>query len=244
MSETISTVRLFAASAGLLLPTLTLLPLGALWIWQSGYLLAYLAFASLSTALAYAAYRGFAADVEHSHVDVRAVQGEGRELALSIVERRAESADPAALASWSSLMELGQATVQDVADVFHPGELNAPLKFSVPEFLVLIEETAARMRPIIVAKVPLANRLTVGQIYGLYEWRSIGTIAQRAWDLWRIVRLINPTAAATNEARERLVREVADWGKRTLLTKLLQIFVREIGVSAIDLYSGALKDKI
>ena len=39
MSDALTPLRLFFVFLGLLLPTLALIPLGSLWLWQHGYLI-------------------------------------------------------------------------------------------------------------------------------------------------------------------------------------------------------------
>ena len=53
MRDDLSPLRLFFVFLGLLLPTLALLPLGSLWLWQHGYLIYWALATLLCTALAF-----------------------------------------------------------------------------------------------------------------------------------------------------------------------------------------------
>jgi ABC-type transport system involved in cytochrome bd biosynthesis fused ATPase/permease subunit len=88
--------------------------------------------------------------------------------------------------------------------------------------------------------IPLGDRLTVGQLMTIYRWRSIIGVAESAFDLWRIVRLLNPASALTQEMRENVTRQLYDWGRKELARRLAAAYVREVGRAAIDLYSGRL----
>jgi GTP-binding protein EngB required for normal cell division len=60
-------------------------------------------------------------------------------------------------------------------------------------------------------------------------------------DLWRVVRLLNPLAAATQELRERFTRQIYEVGREHLARRLARAFVKEIGRAAIDLCGGNLR---
>ena len=66
-------------------------------------------------------------------------------------------------------------------------------------------------------------------------------MVEKGYDLWRIVRLLNPVSAATQELRERFTRQIYDAGREHLARRLARAFVREVGRAAIDLYGGSLR---
>jgi uncharacterized protein len=59
--------------------------------------------------------------------------------------------------------------------------------------------------------------------------------------LWRVVRLLNPAAAVTQELRERFSRQLYEAGRDNLARHLASAFVKEVGRAAIDLYGGQLR---
>ena len=75
----------------------------------------------------------------------------------------------------------------------------------------------------------------------LYRWRGALALAEKGYDLWRIVRLLNPVAAATQELRERFTRQIYEAGREHLARRLARAFVKEVGRAAIDLYGGNLR---
>jgi predicted GTPase len=89
--------------------------------------------------------------------------------------------------------------------------------------------------------IPLGDRLTVGQAMTIYRWRSVIGVAETAFDLWRIIRLMNPASAITQEMRETVTRQLYEWGRVELARRLAVAYVREVGRAAIDLYSGRLR---
>jgi hypothetical protein len=75
----------------------------------------------------------------------------------------------------------------------------------------------------------------------LYRWRRALDWAEKGYDLWRIVRLLNPLSAATQELRERFTRQIYEMGREHLAKRLARAFVAEVGRAAIDLYGGNLR---
>ena len=50
----------------------------------------------------------------------------------------------------------------------------------------------------------------------------------------------NPIAAVTQEARERITKQIVASVRDDLTKRILRVFVTEIGTAAIDLYGGRL----
>ena len=138
-------------------------------------------------------------------------------------------------------MDLGLQTIETVARRFHP-QVDDPLwRFTVPEALTLVERVSRELRPFVVDNIPLGDQLTIAQVIKIYRWRSVVDVAEKAYDLWRIIRLLNPVAAITNEARERLTKKLYTGVRDELARRLMQGYVREVGRAAIDLYGGRLR---
>jgi predicted GTPase len=123
----------------------------------------------------------------------------------------------------------------------HPGERDPLWKFTLPEALALVERVSGELGPFVRENIPLGDRLTVGQVMAIYRWRSIIGVAETAYDLWRIIRFMNPASAITQEMRENVTRQLYDWGREELARRLAVAYVREVGRAAIDLYSGRLR---
>src|SRR5581483_11349042 len=84
--------------------------------------------------------------------------------------------------------------------------------------------------------LPPGRRITVAQVMWLYRWRGALQLAEKGYDLWRILRLLNPVSAATQELRETFTRQIIEAGREHLGRRLARAFVKEVGRAAIDLY--------
>ena len=100
---------------------------------------------------------------------------------------------------------------------------------------------SGELRPFIRDHIPLGDQLTIGQIVKLYGWRSLIGYAEQAYDVWRMIRMLNPISAATHEIRERFSKKMYEMGREHLTRKLAERYVEEVGRAAIDLYGGRLK---
>lgn len=238
------------AAVALLLPLLSLTVLGSVWLWQNGYVL-YWAMAACSITLAtYAIERWvFQVDLPETAASARDPAGEQADPAWSVREAAAWTAivdlsnrvKPLEITSRDEIFDLGVRAIETVARSMHPGEDHAVWKFTLPEAFALIERVSTKLSAFVSDSIPLGDRMTVGQFLRVYRWRSVIDVAEHAYDLWRIVRLMNPAAAAANEIREQLTRRAYDWGREELAKRLVQAYIREIGRAAIDLYSGRMR---
>jgi hypothetical protein len=255
MSDALSPLRLIVVVMGLLLPTLALIPLGSLWLWQHGYLV-YWALATLAcTALAFFFERRTLGSppskvVEHKAVaeaaaaipiDARDHDDPARSEAEAAIDVFANHSNSRTITTWNDLLNTGLETVEIVAKVYHPGSKDPMLHFTVPEALTLVEQVSGRLRPVFEGTIPLGNRLTVAQFAKVYRWRGIYDVAGRAWSVWRVARVLNPATAVTYEMRERLSKSLFGWLKETISGRLVHAYIHEVGAAAIDLYSGELR---
>jgi predicted GTPase len=240
-------VRSAIIALGLLLPTLTLVPLGSLWLWERGLLLYWALAACAVTLAAFGVQqwllrpppRSERRPTAESHADPSWSPAE--HAAWTRVQEIANSIQADDLSSRDQALALGQRTVEAVAHTLHPEVEEPLLRFTVPEALALIEQVSRRMRPLIADSIPLGDQLTVAQVMKLYRWRVAIDMATRAYDLWRIVRLFNPLSAATQELREQFSKKMYELGRDALARRLGRVYVREVGRAAIDLYGGRLR---
>jgi hypothetical protein len=107
--------------------------------------------------------------------------------------------------------------------------------------LAISERVSRRLGTYVEDRIPFGTRLTLAQFWAIYRWRRGIEIAEKAYDVWRLVRLVNPATAVTHEARERLSRAALQWGREQVGRHLAGAFVEEVGRAAIDLYGGRLK---
>ncbi|HXF55769.1 MAG TPA: GTPase [Hyphomicrobiaceae bacterium] len=237
-------------AVALVLPAASLIPLGSLWLWERGYLLYWAVASSLLVAAIYALQRRLLVPLPTEPSPAKV--SEASEPADSAWTSRQAQAweDVIALASKvkaermmsrDAAVALGLETVETVAKRIHPDRSDPLLQFTVPEALAVIERASANLRGFLVSSFPLGDRITVAQFMWLYRWRSAVRLAERGYDLWRVVRLLNPVAAATQEMRERLSRQLYEMGRDHLAERLARAYVKEVGRAAIDLYGGNLR---
>lgn len=243
-------LRTAMIAGALLLPTLSLIPLGSLWLWERGWLIPWVAASLLLTIAVYLleawmvrAQTSAAPEVARETVAGAIEQSwTPREAeAWKAVEAIAASADPKSITSRDAMLDLGLRTTEAVARSIHPGDKTPLWRFTVPEVLTLIERVSRDLKPFVADNVPLGDQLTIAQLMQIYRWRGAVEIAEQAHDLWRIVRMLNPVTAATNEAREQLTRRLYSGVRDALAIRLTQGFIREVGKAAIDLYGGRLR---
>jgi predicted GTPase len=249
-------LRLAILGVGLLLPSLTLIPFGSIWLWQHGYLLYWAVAACLMVLAAYvvqfrllgratpakpdvAAEASAPPDAETDAPDAGWTPREAE--AWKHVLAIASTVTPDHVESSDEAMKLGLDTIRAVASTVHPEERDPLWKFTVPEALAILERVSVRMRVFVNENVPLGDRLTVAQMMAIYRWKGTIELAEKAYDLWRLARFINPLSAATHEVRERLSREMLQWGRDHIARRLAATYVKEIGRAAIDLYGGRLR---
>jgi uncharacterized protein len=239
--------RLVLLAVALLLPTATLIPLGSLWLWQHGFIL-YWAIATcvVVSAVYYWQRRLIAPQAAASLPDDDAAPASphwstAQEEAWANVRSLAANVDPGRLSSRDAVLGLGLETIEVVAKRLHPERTDPLLQFTVPEALAVIERASGGLRDFVSGSFPLGDKVTVAQLMWLYRWRGALGLAEKGYDLWRIVRLLNPVSAATQELRERFTRQIYDAGREHLARRLARAFVREVGRAAIDLYGGSLR---
>mgnify|MGYP001206651115 CR=1 FL=1 len=229
----------------LALPLASLVVLGSVWLWQQGFVLYWALGATLTTLVAFAIERWLLRDAvamaSTASDPARTPDSmwHGREVtAWEDVNLIADGIDTASLDSQDAILALGTTTIEAVARRMHPGDKDPLLKFTVPEALALVERVSGELGPFVRESVPLGDRMTVGQLSAIYRWRGIVDVAEKAYDLWRIIRLMNPAAAVAQEVRENVTRQLYDWGREELARRLAKAYVREIGRAAIELYRG------
>ncbi len=234
----------------LVLPVLSLLPLGSLWLWERGYLLYWIGGALALSIISFLTQLWLVkslkpSDTQPLNEPLASAEARGdtpREAAAwTAVELLAATADPAKLTSRDALLDLGLQTIEAVARSMHPLDKDPLWRFTVPEALALTERVTRQLRPFVVDNIPLGDQLTIGQVMKVYRWRSAIDVAEQAYDLWRVIRVLNPVTAVTSEARERLTKKLYSGLRDELASRLTQGYVREVGRAAIDLYGGRLR---
>ena len=226
------------------LPVAALLPLGLLWLWQSGNLPWWLAAMVGSSAAGY----GFqfwlrrrdrrllagAQTAPDPHWPPRA------KAAWDGIEAMAAAVKPEdwPLTDNPRLTDLGRDALELVARVYHPKVERPLLELTLPHLLLIIERACRDLRTEVAAQLPLSHRLTLGDLVRAYRWKST---AEHLLGLYRAGRMVfNPAGAILSEAWERLRRQSFTAAWTDLHRWLLQEYIRKVGYYAIALYSGRL----
>jgi len=244
-------------AVALVLPTLSLVALGGLWLWQQGVVLLWAVAAFSVTAIIYLLERwimrepGKAAarfdDQKPGDETLAEPTGEDpswspRDLrAWNKVQQIANQVKPEKLESQDAIMKLGISVVDAVAREMHPEDKHPLWRFTVPEALALVEKVSAELNRFVTESIPLGDRLTVGQLRKIYQWRSLVDVAERAYDVWRVLRLVNPATAIAGELREKITGQFVDGMRAEFTRRLARAYVREVGRAAIDLYGNRLQ---
>lgn len=244
--------RFALLAVALLLPAASLMPLGTLWLWERGAV-AYWGLATCAVVTTAYYFLGrlltpptTAGTVSLPPDEERDRAGDTRWTDQQLqawhdVLRLGTEVKAERLSSREAVLGLGLEAVELVARRLHPERADPLLQFTVPEALAVVERASRGYRDFLIRSFPLGDRITVAQLMWLYRWRGALNLAEKGYDLWRVVRLLNPLSAATQELRERFTRQIYDMGREHLARRLARAYVKEVGRAAIDLYGGNLK---
>jgi predicted GTPase len=235
------------------LPWLSLLGLGLLWLWQGHHVWAWaiaaalvglpaIPLARLIRRRANAEVRLALSDVAEPRRDWNVVEREAWSNVLSIADATA----PLSFTETEPLIAGARETVEAVARRFHPEADSAWARFSLPEILLLAERLCRDTRREALRHVPGIRSLRLSDLLWVQrQSERYGTAAQTGlrlgYGLWRIIRAaLNPLQAVGSETSNLLTEKAASvlsYRVRAYATRLL---VLEVGRAAIDLYSGRL----
>ncbi|OIO70743.1 MAG: hypothetical protein AUJ57_08065 [Zetaproteobacteria bacterium CG1_02_53_45] len=234
--------------AGIILPLLILTGFGIYYIFESGYVLLFVAFATVSSLLIILPViwmnRKVAAKDQHisaeSLVDASTDWGDHdievwESLNKQIQECLSENSE------WDKLQDHALEIVVLSAKQYNRNEYN----FSIPEGLKMAEEVCRRYRHILKTHVPFIEDIQLSYLkygYDKSETLKAGkSAAVLAYHAYRLFRLGNPFVAIFSEVRGRLVGEAFDRVNAELQHKLKQALLQEVLSVAIDLYSGRFR---
>jgi predicted GTPase len=243
-------LRMALLAVALVLPTVSLVLLGSLWLFQHGYIVYWGLTTCVFVAAAYYIERRLMVPlpeaVDGGRPEDAADQGDPawtprQELAWADVQALAAEVPPERISSRDAVLNLGLETIGLVAKRLHPDREDSLYQFTVPEALALVERTSDGLRNFILTSVPLGDRITVAHLMTLYRWRGAVDVAEKGYTLWRIVRTFNPLNAVTQEVRERFTKQMYQLISEGAAKRLAHAYVREVGRAAIDLYGGNLR---
>jgi hypothetical protein len=241
--------RELVAVALLVIPPLLLIPLGALWLFERGGTLAFLAIGLVCAAIAglimlLSKRKPAAAQAEA--IETPADWPERERAAFEKVERFSRETPALSFASQAEAVDLAHRTVDIVARHYRPDAASPLTAFTMPEALLSLESVAGRLRRGLLLAVPLSDRLTVSQLLWLSssveKAGRLGETAQRIYNLYRIARpVINPAGSVMAEVRGLIQDELLTSAKAGLKNRLTRLLVIEVGRAAVELYSGRMR---
>ena len=228
----------------LILPMLTLLGFGMLWLWQSGNLLYWLITMAICGGLGYGLQQWLVQRERQLLKDAVTEPNPdwppNADEVWQQVEAMAQSCKPEdwPLERGTWLLELGQRTLETVAHNYHPDVEKPLFELTVPHTLLIIERASHDLRRDIAEKIPFSHRLTIGDLFRIQRWKAK---AEHMFNIYRAGRMIiNPVNALLGEAWGYLRERSFDQARNELHRWFLRAYVCKVGYYAIDLYSGRL----
>ncbi|MDQ3773474.1 MAG: 50S ribosome-binding GTPase [Pseudomonadota bacterium] len=236
--------RWLAAIAVIVLPAITLLPLGLVWLWQQGLILEWLLVLACLAGAAWLMLVWLNRKHTVALTDKPEVQPDPHwpdrnraawDKATAITEKLTLADYP--LDDPARLIELGRETITAVARHYHPKSKNAPFEIAIPYLLMIIELVSKDLRRLL-DNIPFSHMLT---IHDLMRGHSLASFTSKCYDVYRLGSLaINPVAAVLRELRDLTTHQALRYPADEIKTWLLQSYVKKVAYYAIELYSGAL----
>jgi predicted GTPase len=236
----------------MVLPLVLLIPLGAVWLWQEGWLLIWLVSTAVLTGggygLVFWLQRRLAVRTESQADAAEPVSPPEPDwspldmAAWADVQNLAKTTDKVILGSQTLLLQRARLVIEQVARHYYPDHKDPIWNFTLPEALLLTERVSVRLRLVLDEQVPGSASIQIGRILRVWRMGSSGQPYYKgAKTLYRLVRVVNPVSAVLAEVRERLLSVAMDKTTDYLKQKGARIWVEEVGRAAIDLYSGRLQ---
>lgn len=239
------------AAAAVLLPLATALVLGFLWLAEHGALFLFI-FASLGLAATLALIRLILrrrqrrrsrapTEIEGAAVipnpDWSPRETAAFEAARALIRDRTATA-----IEWEDLPDLALEVVTLTAQ--HSGPAGkAPLDFTLPEALLLVQEVSTRFRADLRRLVPFSDTVALSTL--MWLWRRRGWAMKGidvGWQAWRLVRLMkNAPAAILREIDAAISGGHSSYLTAEAMAILQGLLLEEVARAAVDLYSGRLR---
>lgn len=237
----------------MVLPLLLLVPFGAFWLWQQGWLLFWV-LASLVVTLTGSAglawskgrlRRSSSKPEQAAQAEAVSPASEGwseqDNTAWAEVVSLARTANPDLLTRQTQWLSSTRNVIEHVAKHYHPEQSAAIWQFTLPELFLLTERVSQRVRKVVLEQVPASHLVKMGQVVRIWELKTRFEPAYRtAHGIYRLVRWVNPISALVAEARGALMDQLLGSANQNVRQTLARIWVEEVGRAAIDLYSGRL----
>jgi len=143
---------------------------------------------------------------------------------------------------WENLRDLAIEQHGLLAQHYFSQQKNQQLGFTLPELLLVLEQTSARYRRFVLEHIPFADSVQLASLKSLYDHKDRMSSGYRVFNLTRrLWRLSNPLAAAAGELRDHISGKVLHRANQKLQLELKRTLLEESAQVAIDLFSGRLK---
>ncbi len=240
-------------TVAVVVPWLSLLALGIVWLWQGGHVWRWAIAAAALSLLAWPLSRIVR---RRANKEARVALGDVAEPsrgwttveqdAWDEVHKIADATEPFAFTEFEPFLSSAQTTIDAVARHFHPHAHTAWAQFSLPEALLLSERLGRDLRHKALEVIPGVRAIKLSHLLWVQRQSDqYGETAQTGWrvgfGLWRMARaLLHPLQAVGQETSGHFVEKTATVLSYRLRAHATRLFVLEVGRAAIDLYSGRL----
>ena len=227
----------------LLLPLLSLLPLGFLWLWQTHGTLIWagslLSCILIAWFLVWLRRHDAPAAPPATTEEGDPVWGP-RELAVwETVNQMARDTPAINFSSQEEALDLCYRTLETVAGALHPDTKYALSRFTVPEGLLALEQVSRALRADLLKRVPFIQKIRVSDAQWLIDQRRHWPWVEKAWAVARVFRLAaGPLAAIQGEARSAIWDHLKEHGVKNIASAATRTLILETGRAAINLYGG------
>lgn len=240
---------LLAGAALYAVPIALLAGLGAYHAWQRGYLLIFMAGASLLYLTAWILWRK-ASTPERLE---RIIAPENRigaepfwsEFDLAVwkkVEGFADLVETGArpVESYDQLLAVMKDLLEMVAKEYHPYSDEARLEVKLSQVLIVTEQACRDLRQLFIENVPLQNMVTINE---MLKARKTFNFMSRAYDFYRALRpFANPGSALVSELRLLASGKAVEQVSKNTTNWILARVAEGGGKHLINLYSGQVYD--
>lgn len=240
-------------AAAWLLPIVSLLVFGVMWLRANQALLPWLLGAGLLALAAWPVRRNLRLHLKRQTAEFVAQEAkplagwsEHELKAMEIVKEIAQTTDALSFMDAAAARDLAFRTVQAVARHYHPSAQRPELSIPVPDALLLTERVVRDLREEILAAIPFSRSITVGTLVQVADKVGIhGPKAKLAYEVAdqvynAVLLFTNPPAAAARFARGHMAAQIGTGLLGSAKSKATSLFVLRVGREAIELYSGRL----
>lgn len=230
----------------ILLPLLSLMPLGLLWLWQHDPLI----FTWLGCGLAcsmggwmwvqYLHQKQLVSLVEETKTEPNKRWGERGYGAWQRVQKIADNVNPNdfPLEHQEKWFDLGKTVLESVARHFHPDSSHPIAEIPIPYVLKIIELVSEDLRLNFVENVPGSHIIT---IHDIFKGQRFSTLVKKYYRLYRVLSMpLNPASSLFREFQGMFTKAMVNVAAENIKLWLLQTYIKKVGYYAVELYSGTM----